>query len=222
VPLEEIGMDVVREHVVTVLQNPVLFNDTIRNNLTLGRKALDRDLWDALAVAQLKDAVSGFPQGLDTVVGRQGLRLSGGQRQRLAIARMLLLNPRVVILDEATSALDGETESNLFEALDPFLRERTTILVAHRVSAVRQADRVVVIDEGGVQEQGSHEMLMAREGIYARLFGQYGALSLAGPGESGKPGDERKGEDFFFDEAEEHIVLEAPTPIHALAEEFVW
>jgi ATP-binding cassette subfamily C protein len=172
VPVDQIGMDVVRDHVATVLQQPALFNDSVRMNLTLGRDAPDEALWDALEVAQLRDVVEELPQGLDTLLGRQGLRLSGGQRQRLAVARMVLSDPKVVILDEATSALDGETEGRLHAALTGFLRGRTTIIIAHRLSAVRQADRVYVLEDGRVAEQGRHEDLIQADGLYAALYGR--------------------------------------------------
>ena len=173
IPMTETGMDVVREHVVTVLQHPAMFNDTVRANLTLGREASDEQLWQALAIAQLKDVVQDFTPGLDTVVGRFGMRLSGGQRQRLAIARMILTNPSVVILDEATSALDSETEARLYRALAAFLANKTTIIVAHRLSAIRHADRVFVFEDGRICEQGDHEMLINKGGLYARLYGEH-------------------------------------------------
>ena len=134
--VSEIGWETVREHVGVVLQHPVLFNDSVRANLTLGREADDATLWQALDIAQLTDIIAALPHGLDTVVGRQGVRLSGGQRQRLAIARMIVANPRVVILDEATSALDTATERQLHQAMNGFLAGRTTLIIAHRLSAV--------------------------------------------------------------------------------------
>ena len=173
VPIERIGLEVVRENVVTVLQHPVLFNDTIRANLTLGKPATDAVLWNALAIAQLNDAVKDLEKGLDTVVGRQGMRLSGGQRQRMAIARMIVANPKVVILDEATSALDSETEHKLHQALATFLKGRTTLIIAHRLSAVKQADHVYVFEQGVICEQGRHETLISKKGLYAKLYGEY-------------------------------------------------
>ncbi|MFI3119305.1 MAG: ABC transporter ATP-binding protein [Methylococcaceae bacterium] len=173
VPIDRIGLEVVRENVVTVLQHPVLFNDTIRANLTLGRPATDAALWNALAIAQLKDTVQELTQGLDTVVGRLGMRLSGGQRQRMAIARMIVANPKVVILDEATSALDSETEHKLHTAMAKFLKGRTTIIIAHRLSAVKQADHVYVFEQGRICEHGQHETLLTKNGLYAKLYGEY-------------------------------------------------
>ncbi len=173
VAIDRIGLDVVREHVVTVLQHPILFNDTLRANLTLGKPATDEQLWNALSIAQLGEVVNDLPQGLDTVIGRHGMRLSGGQRQRMAIARMIVADPKVVILDEATSALDTETEHKLHAALNTFLKNRTTIIIAHRLSAVKQADHVYVFEQGEICEQGRHETLINQNGLYAKLYGEY-------------------------------------------------
>jgi len=170
VPVDRIGLDVVRDNVATVLQHPALFNDSVRNNLTLGRPIPEERLWHALEVAQLADVVRGLPNGLDTLVGRNGIRLSGGQRQRLAVARMVLSDPKVVILDEATSALDTTTEQHLHNALQTFLRGRTTLIVAHRLSAVRQADRALVFEGGRIVEDGRHEDLIRGDGLYASLY----------------------------------------------------
>jgi ATP-binding cassette subfamily C protein len=172
VPVTDIGLEVVRENVATVLQQPAIFNDTVRMNLTLGREAPDAELWRALELAQLREVVERMPAGLDTQVGRQGVRLSGGQRQRLAVARMALTDPKVVILDEATSALDTETETRVHAALRDYLAGRTTLIIAHRLSAVKQADRVYVFDAGHIIEEGHHDELIRADGLYARLYGK--------------------------------------------------
>lgn len=171
VPVTSIGLDVVREHVACVLQHPALFNDTLRMNLTLGREVSDAKLWEVLEVAQIRDVVEKLPRGLDSLIGLKGIRLSGGQRQRIAIARMVLTNPNVVILDEATSALDADTESRVHQALHKFLRDRTTIIIAHRLSAVKQADRVYVFEDGMITEHGRHDELMSTNGLYSKLYG---------------------------------------------------
>ena len=170
VPITEIGQSVVRANVATVLQQPALFNQTIRFNLSLGQELPDEDLWLALEQAQLADTIKALDNKLDSIVGRNGIKLSGGQRQRLAIARMILQDPKVVIMDEATSALDMETERKLYEDLAPFLANRTTLIVAHRLSSIRQADRIMVFEDGHIIESGSHDELMAQTGTYHNLY----------------------------------------------------
>lgn len=172
VPVSDIGLEIVREHVGTVLQHPALLHASVRENLTLGRGRDDDAMWHALRIAQLDDVVAEMPAGLETVIGRSGVRLSGGQRQRLAIARMLLADPNVVILDEATSALDVVTENRVHEALHDHFAGRTMIIIAHRLSAVRRANRVFVLEAGKVAEEGAHDELIRRRGHYARLYGK--------------------------------------------------
>lgn len=169
--LQEVGLAGVREHTAVVLQAPALFNDTLRANLNMGRATTDAACWQALEIAQLAATVRALPDGLDSIIGRAGVRLSGGQRQRLAIARMVLSDPKIVILDEATSALDSATELAVHQALNTFLAGRTTLIIAHRLSAVRQADRVLVLADGRVAESGTHQQLIAKDGLYAQLYG---------------------------------------------------
>ncbi len=171
VPVTDIGLDVVRDNVATVLQHPALFNDSVRNNLNLGKSLDDAELWNALDIAQLREVIESLPQKLDTIIGKNGVRLSGGQRQRLAVARMILQDPKIVILDEATSALDTETEFKLHTALQSFLKDKTTLIIAHRLSAVKQADRVYVFDDGIIIDEGVHDEMVQREGIYRQLYG---------------------------------------------------
>lgn len=170
VNIRDIGLDTVRENVATVLQHPAMLNDSVRENLCLGREHDDATLWQAVDIAQLRDVIQDMPDGLNTVIGRSGIRLSGGQRQRLAIARMILSDPKVVILDEATSALDTETEARLHDAMHAFLQNRTTLIIAHRLSAVKQADRVLVFDAGQIIDEGRHDELIIREGLYRDLY----------------------------------------------------
>tara|TARA_R110001583_G_scaffold4978_7_gene27711 strand:+ start:7824 stop:9626 length:1803 start_codon:yes stop_codon:yes gene_type:complete len=167
----DVGFDIIRDNISVVLQQPVLFNDTLRQNLSLGLPYTDQQLWHALEVAQLNDLRKQLSAGLDTPLGRQGLRLSGGQRQRVAIARMVLTDPQFVILDEATSALDTQTENKLHKALNSFLSGRTTLIVAHRLSAVKQADNIFVLEEGQVSQSGTHQDLLTQDGLYQTLYG---------------------------------------------------
>ncbi|MFN3014336.1 ABC transporter ATP-binding protein [Vibrio coralliilyticus] len=168
---DDISYDVIRDQIAVVLQQPILFNDSLRHNLTLGSDYDDLQLWRALEIAQMQDVISQLSDGLDTQIGRNGIRLSGGQRQRLAIARMVLSDPKFVILDEATSALDTATEAALHKALTEFLNGRTTLIVAHRLSAVKQADLIYVLEDGQVTQAGTHVELVKQEGLYQTLYG---------------------------------------------------
>ncbi|MCK6264197.1 ABC transporter ATP-binding protein/permease [Vibrio sp. ZSDE26] len=170
-PIEQVGYDALRAKIAPVLQQPMIFNDTVRQNLTLGESYSDEELHSALAVAQLTDVLADMPDGLDSQLGRQGVRLSGGQRQRLSIARMVLTNPDFVILDEATSALDTATESALHQAMSDFLVGKTTLIVAHRLSAVKQADIIYVLEDGKVTQSGQHSELVEEQGLYQTLYG---------------------------------------------------
>ncbi|WP_311568415.1 ABC transporter ATP-binding protein [Photobacterium arenosum] len=170
-PVEDVSYEALREKMAVVLQQPVLFNDTLRHNLSLGAEYSDEQLWQAIEIAQLSDVTQRLSDGLDTQIGRQGIRLSGGQRQRLAIARMILTNPDFVILDEATSALDTATEAALHTALNHFLADRTTLIVAHRLSAVKQADLIYVLEDGQVSQTGTHAELVNTTGLYQTLYG---------------------------------------------------
>jgi len=159
VPIEQIGLPVVRENVALMLQQALFFNDTIRMNLTLYKDVSDEKIFEALRTAQMESFMKSLDDGLDTLMGKNGIRLSGGQRQRLAIARLILSDPKIVIFDEATSALDNDTEFHLYETLAPFLKDKTTIIIAHRTTTIKQADYIYLIEEGRVEAEGSYEEL---------------------------------------------------------------
>ena len=165
-----------RSQIGIVQQDVFLFGGSVRENIAYGRLgAADNDILAAAHRAQLSDVIASLPQGLDTIVGERGVKLSGGQKQRLAIARMFLKNPPILILDEATSALDTETEQAVQRALTDLAAGRTTLVIAHRLATIRNADRIVVVDASGVAEQGRHGELLAAGGMYRRLHAaQYG------------------------------------------------
>ncbi|MDH5605916.1 MAG: ATP-binding cassette domain-containing protein, partial [Anaerolineae bacterium] len=154
-----------------VTQETYLFHDTIRTNLSYARMdAPDKDLVSAAKAANIYDFIAGLPNGLDTVVGERGYRLSGGEKQRLAIARVVLKDPRVLILDEATSHLDSQSEALIQEALEPLMKGRTSLVIAHRLSTILAADKILVMDQGQLVEQGTHESLLKAGGLYAQLY----------------------------------------------------
>ncbi|MGC9351518.1 MAG: ABC transporter ATP-binding protein [Sulfurovum sp.] len=163
---KNLQLSTIRENIHLILQHPKLFNDTMRFNLTLGKCYSDEAIKKALHIAQLDEVLAGLENGLDTLVGKDGIKLSGGQRQRVAIARMILSDPRVVIFDESTSALDVHTEEKLFEALQAFLQEKTVITIAHRLSTIKSAEYIYVLEEGSVVDSGRPKALLAKDESY--------------------------------------------------------
>ncbi|MGW4423746.1 ABC transporter ATP-binding protein [Streptosporangium sp. NPDC004631] len=164
-------LDSLRDTVGVVMQDAHLFHDTIGANLAYARPgATEEEIWDALRAAHIADLIEGLPEGLETVVGDRGYRLSGGEKQRLALARLLLKAPRVVVLDEATAHLDSESEAAVQRALKSALAGRTSLVIAHRLSTIREADQILVIQDGRIVERGRHEELLARGALYAELY----------------------------------------------------
>lgn len=169
--IKGITLNSLREQIGVVQQDVFLFPGTIKENILYGKlDATDEEVYNAVRMANLVDVVEQLPRGLETVIGERGVKLSGGQKQRLSIARMFLKNPPILILDEATSALDTETEQAIQEALDSLSKGRTTLIIAHRLATIKNADRIVVVTSKGIEEQGSHDELIAQEGAYKALY----------------------------------------------------
>ncbi|QIE39459.1 ABC transporter ATP-binding protein [Bacillus tropicus] len=168
---KDMTLSSLRKQIGIVQQDVFLFSGTIRENIAYGNlKASEADIWQAVKRAQLEDLIYSQPDGLDTVIGERGVKLSGGQKQRLAIARMFLKNPPILILDEATSALDTETELAIQKSLAELSVGRTTLVIAHRLATIKNADRIVVVNKDGIAEQGSHDELIEQGGGYSRLY----------------------------------------------------
>jgi len=169
--VRDVTLQSLEDAVGYVTQDAHMFHDTIRANLLYARPdATDVEIWHALESAQISTLVGSLPDGLETVVGDRGYRLSGGERQRLAIARLLLKAPSIVVLDEATAHLDSESETAVHRALDYALEGRTSLVIAHRLSTVRNADRILVLDQGRIIQTGTHAELLAEGGLYADLY----------------------------------------------------
>jgi subfamily B ATP-binding cassette protein MsbA len=169
--IRNVTQESLRDQIGVVTQQTILFNDTVRLNVAYGRLgASEAQILEALKAAHAYDFVMAMPQGLDTLIGEQGVRLSGGEGQRLAIARALLKDAPILILDEATSSLDSESEREVQQALDRLIAGRTTLVIAHRLSTVRNAHRLVVLDQGRIVEEGTHEALLKLGGVYHRLY----------------------------------------------------
>ena len=184
--LREYRLDELRDRVALVTQDTYLFNETLRANILIAKpEATPDELDQAVHRASLGPFVEALPDGLETRVGERGVRLSGGQRQRVAIARAFLKDAQVLILDEATSHLDAVNEQAVRHALEELMTERTTIVIAHRLSTVRNADRIVVLDAGRTRESGNHDELIARGGLYSRLVGRQMTVQATGRTELG-------------------------------------
>jgi ATP-binding cassette subfamily C protein len=171
IDIDALDKQSLRSQLFLILQMPILFNNTLRFNITMGDRSIsDETIYQALEIAQLKQTVSNMEQRLDTMVGKNGIRLSGGQRQRLSIARMIIANPAIVIFDESTSALDVHTETKLFNCLEEFLKNKTVITIAHRLSTVKNVDKIYVLDGGEIVQSGTHKQLKEEEGHYLQFI----------------------------------------------------
>ena len=168
--INKLTLNSLRSKIGIVTQDIFLFNDTIKDNIAYGRiNAEEEKIIDAAGKAYAHQFIKDLPEKYETVIGERGVRLSGGEKQRIAIARALLKDSPILILDEATSALDSESEMMVQKALENLMKDRTTFVIAHRLSTVRKADKIIVLDNGGIAESGKHEELISRNGIYRKL-----------------------------------------------------
>jgi len=168
--LMEVNLQSYREHIAVVPQQSILFSGTIRDNITYGTEGIpDEKLWEIVRAANLEDVIKKMPDGLDTMITEHGDNLSGGQKQRISIARAFVRNPKILILDEATSALDSVSEKKIQDSIQRLVRDRTTLIVAHRLSTIKNADKIAVIGNGGVLEYGNYEELMEQKGEFYHL-----------------------------------------------------
>ena len=181
IDIRKMTLSSLRSQIGIVQQDVFMFGGTVRENIEYGRLgASDEDIWIAARRARLDQVIEAMPDGMETVIGERGVKLSGGQKQRLAIARMFLKNPPILILDEATSALDTETERAIQQSLGELAEGRTTLIIAHRLATIRDASRIVVVDASGIVESGNHQELLAARGPYSRLYeAQFGAGLIA-------------------------------------------
>lgn len=171
IPHDAVTIESLRNQIGVVQQDVFLFPGTIKENVLYGKlNASDEEVREAIRLANLEDVILEMPEGINTFVGERGVKLSGGQKQRISIARMFLKNPPILILDEATSALDTQTERAIQRALDSLSTGRTTLVIAHRLATITNADRIFVITETGIAEQGSHQELLAKNGEYKKLY----------------------------------------------------
>jgi ATP-binding cassette subfamily B protein len=181
IDIRQMTLKSLRREIGIVQQDVFLFGGTIKENIAYGRlSATDEEIFDAARKARLDEMIASLPLGISTMIGERGVKLSGGQKQRLSIARMFLKNPPILILDEATSALDTETERHIQQALLELAEGRTTLVIAHRLATIQNADRIVVVGPDGIEEQGAHSDLLSREGVYRRLHdAQFGLVATA-------------------------------------------